>query len=76
MQVTLREGETQENLLRRFRTGMQRSGILQDIKRRRFFISKSQQERLALRRSLRRARRRAAKQAGIRSTSSTRSSRS
>lgn len=61
MQVSLREGETQENLMRRFRSGMQRSGILQDVKRRRYFISKSQKARLAARRALRRARRRAAR---------------
>ena len=72
MQGTLREGESQDNLLRRFKSGMQRSGIMQDMKRRRFFVSKSQQARLAQRRSIRRLRRRAAKQAAYRSNSSSR----
>ncbi|HEX2171411.1 MAG TPA: 30S ribosomal protein S21 [Dehalococcoidia bacterium] len=62
VQVSLREGETQENLLRRFRSAVQRAGILQDVKRRRYFVSKSEKARLAARRALRRARRRAARQ--------------
>ena len=72
VQVTLREGESQENLLRRFRSGIQRSGIMQDVKRRRFFVSKSQQARLAQRRAIRRLRRRAAKQAAYRSNTPSR----
>ena len=57
-QVTLREGEDPEALLRRFQTTMQRSGILRELRNRRFFRSKGEQTRLDKQRSLRRIRRR------------------
>ena len=56
--VTLREGEDPEALLRRFQTTMQRSGILRELRNRRFFRSKGEQTRLDKQRSLRRIRRR------------------
>ena len=56
--VTLREGEDPEALLRRFQTTMQRSGILRELRNRRFFRSKGEQARLDKQRSLRRIRRR------------------
>lgn len=56
--VTLRDGEDGEQLLRRFQTQMQRSGILRELRNRRFFRSKGEQERLDKARSLRRIRRR------------------
>lgn len=56
--VTLREGEDPEALLRRFQTTMQRSGILRELRNRRFFRSKGEQSRLDKQRSLRRIRRR------------------
>lgn len=56
--VTLRDGEDPEQLLKRFQTQMQRSGILRDLRNRRFFRSKGEQERLDKARSLRRLRRR------------------
>jgi ribosomal protein S21 len=56
--VTLRDGEDGEGLLRRFQTSMQRSGILRDLRNRRFFRSKGEQTRLDKARSLRRLRRR------------------
>ena len=56
--VRLREGEDGENLLKRFQTSMQRSGILRDLRNRRFFRSKGEQSRLDKQRSLRRMRRR------------------
>ena len=56
--VTLREGEDGESLLRRFQTSMQRSGILRELRNRRFFRSKGEQTRLDKARSLRRIRRR------------------
>ena len=57
--VTLRDGEDGESLLRRFQTSMQRSGILRELRNRRFFRSKGEQTRLDKARSLRRLRRRA-----------------
>ena len=55
--VTLRDGEDGENLLKRFQTSMQRSGILRELRNRRYFRSKGEQERLDKQRSLRRMRR-------------------
>ena len=43
--VILHEGESAESLINRFRSGVQRSGILREIKRRRYFRSKSQKAR-------------------------------
>ena len=57
--VTLRDGEDGEGLLKRFQTSMQRSGILRELRNRRFFRSKGEQTRLDKARSLRRLRRRA-----------------
>jgi ribosomal protein S21 len=39
MQVTLREDETIEQLVRRFKTGVDKAGILREFKRKRFFKS-------------------------------------
>ena len=54
----MRDGEDAETLLKRFQTQMQRSGILRDLRNRRFFRSKGEQDRLERQRSLRRLRRR------------------
>jgi ribosomal protein S21 len=59
--VELREGESQEHLLSRFRQQLQRDGILREAKRRRHFISKSEARRMARAKALRRARKRALK---------------
>jgi small subunit ribosomal protein S21 len=59
--VELREGETQEHLLSRFRQGVQRDGILREAKKRRHFISKSEARRLARAKAMRRARKRVLK---------------
>jgi len=57
--VELREGESQDHLLSRFRQAIQRDGILREAKMKRHFISKSEAKRLALAKA---ARRRARKQ--------------
>ena len=56
--VNLREREDPEGLLKRFQTSMQRSGILRELRNRRFFRTKGEQTRLDKQRSLRRMRRR------------------
>ena len=61
MFVELRDGETQEHLLSRFRQTMQRNGVLREIKRRRHFVSKSEMRRLAKAKATRRARKRIAR---------------
>ena len=56
--VYLRDGEDGENLLKRFQTSMQRSGILRELRNRRYFRSKGEQVRLDKQRIIRRMRRR------------------
>ncbi len=58
MSVTLRPGESQEALLRRFRREMTKSRILSEVRRRRWFISKSELRRIEKARGIRRARQR------------------
>lgn len=56
--VVLRDGESQEALVRRFRKKVQRSGILKDVRKKRWFVSKSEKRRIAKRKAIRRIRRR------------------
>jgi len=60
--VTLRQGESPENLLKRFRKQVIRDRILSDVKKKRFFVSDGEKRRLALRKAKRRERRRKWKQ--------------
>lgn len=55
--VSLRDGESGEGLLGRFRSAVTRTGVLKAHKDRRFFRSKGEKARLAARRSARRRRR-------------------
>ena len=55
--VRLREGESPEALVNRFRAAVQQAGILGEISRRRYFISKAQKARLAAKRVVRKRRR-------------------
>jgi small subunit ribosomal protein S21 len=45
MHVELREGESFDQFVRRFKTSMDKSGILREYKRRRYFKSKGELER-------------------------------
>ena len=56
--VVLRSGESPESLLRRFRKQVTRDRILSDAKKKRFFVSRSEQRRIALRKAKRRERKR------------------
>jgi small subunit ribosomal protein S21 len=56
--VVLRSGESPESLLKRFRKRVSRDRILSDAKKKRYFVSKSEQRRLALRKAKRRERKR------------------
>ncbi len=60
--VHLKSDESAESLIRRFRKKVQHSGILSEVRRRRHFVSKSEQRRLAQRKAVRRARRQQRKQ--------------
>jgi small subunit ribosomal protein S21 len=56
--VELRPGESQESLLRRFRKKVTKSRILSTVKRKRHFVSKSEQRRRARLKAIRRERKR------------------
>ncbi len=56
--VVLKPGESQENLLKRFRKKVARDRILSTVKRKRYFTPKSQAQRIAMRKAVRRERRR------------------
>jgi small subunit ribosomal protein S21 len=60
--VYLRQGESPESLLKRFRKKVARDRVLSDAKKKRFFVSKSEQRRIAERKAKRRERRRRWKQ--------------
>ncbi len=56
--VMLRAGESPESLLRRFRKKVAQDRVLSDAKRKRYFISKSEQRRIERRKARRRERKR------------------
>jgi small subunit ribosomal protein S21 len=56
--VELRQGESQEQLLRRFRTQVVRSQVLSAARRKRWHVSKSELKRIKMKKAARRARRR------------------
>ncbi len=58
MAVRLRPGESQEDLLRRFRKEIGKSGILKAVRKKRWYVSKGEKRRQAKARAIRRARRR------------------
>ncbi|MBN2387610.1 MAG: 30S ribosomal protein S21 [Anaerolineales bacterium] len=59
--VELRDKESQQQLLRRFRTKVTRSGVLGQLRKKRWFVSKSERRRLEKKKSIQRIRRRARK---------------
>lgn len=56
--VILRSNESQEQLLRRFRKKVAKSGILSTVRRKRWFISKSELRRINKKKAIRRMKRR------------------
>jgi small subunit ribosomal protein S21 len=57
MTVALRAGESQESLLKRFRKEVVKARVLSTYRKKRWYISKSEQRRLAKQRAVRKARR-------------------
>lgn len=53
--VALRENESPESLLARFRMAVQRAGTMSDLRDHRFFRSKGEKARMAARRGVKRA---------------------
>ena len=58
LEVHLREGETQDSLLKRLQRSVQMSGILREVKAHSHFISKGDAARIKARNSARRRRER------------------
>lgn len=56
--VSLRDGESQDALLKRFRKQVMKDRILSDARRKRWYISPSEMRRIQRQRAIRRARRR------------------
>ncbi len=56
--VNLRPNESQEQLLKRFRKKVAKSGILSTVRRKRWFVSKSELRRIQKKKSMRRIKRR------------------
>jgi len=56
LDVSIREGETQDSLLRRFQKMVQMDGILRDAKAHRHFLSKREVARLKAKKNARRRR--------------------
>jgi ribosomal protein S21 len=56
LEVKIREGESQESLLKRFQRMVQMDGILREVKDHRYFLSKREITRLKAKRSARRRR--------------------
>jgi small subunit ribosomal protein S21 len=56
--VTLRDGESQDGLLKRFRKEVMQERILSDARRKRWYVSPSEMRRIKKQRAIRRARRR------------------
>ncbi len=57
MSVQLRSGESQDSLLKRFRKEVIKTRILSTYRKKRWFVSKSEQRRMAKQRAIRKARR-------------------
>lgn len=59
--VNLRNGESQDSLLKRFRKKVVKSGVLSTIRDKRWFVSKSEQRRMEKKKAIRRLKRRSIK---------------
>ena len=55
--VNLRNGESQDQLLKRFRKKVVKSGVLSTVRRKRWFVSKSEQRRMEKKKAARRFKR-------------------
>lgn len=58
VKVVLRKSESQQQLIRRFRKAVTRSGLKSAVRRKRWFVSKSEQRRIAKKKAIRRYKRR------------------
>ena len=56
--VVLRSGKSQDSLLKRFRKKVVKSGVLSTVRRKRWYVSKSEQRRMEKKKAARRIKRR------------------
>lgn len=56
--VKLRQNESQEQLLKRFRKKVVKSGVLSTVRNKRWFVSRTEQRRLEKKKAIRRSKRR------------------
>ena len=56
--VQLRDGETQQQLMRRFRKAIIRSGVMSEVRKRRWFVSKNEKRRMEKKKAIRRYKKR------------------
>lgn len=61
--VVSRPNESQDNLLRRFRREVTRSGVLTTLRKKRWYVSKSEARRRAKKKAIRKTRQRERRQA-------------
>jgi small subunit ribosomal protein S21 len=59
--VMLRNNESQDQLLKRFRKKVVKSGVLSTVRRKRWYVSKSEQRRMEKKKAIRRIKRRTIK---------------
>jgi len=59
--VMLRNNESQDQLLKRFRKKVVKSGVLSTVRRKRWYVSKSEQRRMEKKKAIRRIKRRTVK---------------
>jgi ribosomal protein S21 len=57
LEVSLREGESQESLLHRFQKKVQMSGVLRELKANRYYVPKSEATRIRIKKNAQRKRR-------------------
>ncbi len=60
--VILEHNESQESLLKRFRKEVTRSGVLTTLRKKRWYVSKSEERRRAKKKAIRKARQRERRQ--------------
>jgi len=56
--VVLREGESPQKLLQRFRKKVTRSGLMSEVRKRRWFVSKNEQRRIDKKKAIRKYKKR------------------
>ncbi|MFO7944655.1 MAG: 30S ribosomal protein S21 [Anaerolineales bacterium] len=61
VKVELRPNESQKQLMKRFRKKVARSGVLSTVRRKRWFVSKSELRRIQRKKAIRRRKRRLSK---------------